>query len=56
MRGQFIGTPKNSAFTDLPLDMATVQVAPDTESQPVHPTKIESVAGVAVSVTGVPSR
>src|SRR5882672_8731287 len=53
---QFIGTPRNSAFTVLPADMVTVQLLPDTESQPVHPMKTESSAGVAVSVTAVPSR
>jgi hypothetical protein len=32
----------------------TVQLAPDTEEQPIQLLKIESVPGVAVSVTVVP--
>src|SRR5438309_7303291 len=32
--------------------IVTVQVVPETESHPVHPVKIESGPGVAVSVTG----
>jgi hypothetical protein len=46
----YIGTPRNSAFTDLPADMVTVQVFPDTESQPCPTTRIERAPGVAVSV------
>ena len=34
--------------------MVTVQVVPEDESQPVHPSKSDSTAGVAVSVTTVP--
>ena len=31
-----------------------VQVVPETESHPVHPSNTESIAGVAVRVTTVP--
>jgi len=34
--------------------MVTVQVVPEDESQPVHPSKTDRNAGVAVSVTTVP--
>ena len=39
------------AVTDLDDDIETVHVAPETESQPVHPVKSEFAAGAAVSVT-----
>ena len=39
------------AVTDRALLIATVQVAPETESQPVHPVKIESTPAAAVNVT-----
>jgi hypothetical protein len=42
------------AVTFLFVFIATVHVIPLTESQPVHPLKIESSAGDAVSVTTVP--
>ena len=34
--------------------MLRVQVVPEAESQPLHPSNTESRAGVAVSVTTVP--
>jgi len=34
--------------------MPTVQVVPETESQPVQPLKMESRSGLAVRVTTVP--
>src|SRR5216117_983133 len=40
------------AVTERALLIVTVQVAPETESQPVHPVKIESMPAAAVSVTG----
>src|SRR3954468_7923133 len=42
-----------SADTDLPLDIATVQADPLTESQPVQPVKIDPNDAVGVSVTTV---
>jgi hypothetical protein len=39
------------AVTERALAIATVQVVPETESQPVHPVKIESTPTAAVSVT-----
>ena len=42
------------AVTRLLLFMTTVHVIPDTVSQPLQPVKIDSIAGVAVSVTVVP--
>ena len=36
------------------LPIVSVHVAPDTESQPVHPVKFESTPGAAVSVMAVP--
>ena len=41
------------AATDFADPIVTVQVAPETESHPVHPVKIDVMAGVAVSVTTV---
>ena len=41
-------------MTDLALLMVTVQVAPDTASQPLQFVKTDPPAGVAVSVTTVP--
>jgi hypothetical protein len=43
-----------SAVTDLAALMVTVQVAPLTVSQPLHPVNSESSAGDAVNVTVVP--
>ena len=43
------------AVTDLAAFILTVQVAPETASQPVQPLKLDPVAGVAVSVTAVPT-
>ena len=41
-------------MTVLPARIVTVQVMPETESQPLHPVKMESKpVGVAVSVTAV---
>jgi len=40
--------------TDRAALMATVQVVPETASQPLQPVKREPKAGVAVSVTVVP--
>src|SRR5438132_1707159 len=52
------GTPccrLNVAVTDFgPLPSVTVQVAPETPSHPLQPTKTEPWLGVAVSVTVVP--
>ena len=45
----------NVAVTDLAAFMVTVQVAPETESQPVQLVKLDPVAGVAVRVTTVPT-
>jgi hypothetical protein len=45
----------NVAVTDLAAFMVTVQVAPETESQPVQLVKFDPVAGVAVRVTTVPT-
>jgi hypothetical protein len=45
----------NVAVTDLGAFMVTVQVAPDTESHPLQLVKLDPVAGVAVSVTTVPT-
>jgi hypothetical protein len=42
------------AVTDLARFMATVQVVPDTVSQPLQPLKVERNAGAALSVTTVP--
>jgi len=42
------------AVTDLARFMATVQVVPETESQPFQPLKMERNAGAARSVTTVP--
>jgi len=42
------------AVTDLAALMATVQVVPETVSQPLQPMKVEPKAGVAVMVTTVP--
>jgi hypothetical protein len=42
------------AVTDLARFMATVQVVPDTVSQPLQPVKVERNAGEALSVTTVP--
>ena len=45
----------NVAVTDFgPLPSVTVQVAPETPSHPLQPTKTEPWLGVAVSVTVVP--
>lgn len=41
----------NVAATDRLLVMVTVHVAPDAESQPVHPVKVESDPAAAVNVT-----
>jgi hypothetical protein len=43
----------NAAVTDRAALIVTVHVAPETESHPVHPAKIESAPGAAVSVTEV---
>jgi hypothetical protein len=48
------GTPRKFAVTDLAAFMVTVQLAPETASQPLHPVKREPRAGLAVSVTFVP--
>jgi len=45
----------NVAVTDLGAFIWTVQVAPDTESQPLQLVRSDPVAGVAVSVTTVPT-
>jgi len=50
-----MGSPRNFAFTDLAAFIATVQLAPETASQPLHPVKREPRAGRAVSVTVVPA-
>jgi len=42
------------ALTERAAVMLTVQVVPETASQPVQPVKSEFAAGVAVSVTAVP--
>jgi len=42
------------AVTDLAEFMFTVQVVPETESQPFQPVKVERKAGVARRVTTVP--
>jgi len=42
------------AVTVLARFMATVQVVPDTLSQPLQPVKVERNAGAALSVTTVP--
>jgi hypothetical protein len=42
------------AVTDLAAFMFTVQVAPETASQPSQPMKKESKFGLAVRVTTVP--
>ena len=43
------------AVTDLAAFMVTVQVAPETVSQPLQPLKLDPVPGVAVRVTTVPT-
>ena len=45
----------NVAVTDLATFMVTVQVAPETASQPVQPVRLDPTAGAAVSVTTVPT-
>ena len=42
------------AVTDRAALMVTVQVAPETVSQPLQPVKVDPPAGVAVRVTTVP--
>ena len=42
------------AVTDRAALMATVQVVPETASQPLQPVNVDPVAGVAVRVTTVP--
>jgi len=42
---------RNEAVTDLARFVATVQVWPETVSQPVHPVNPDNRAGLAVSVT-----
>jgi len=42
------------AVTDLAEPMVTVQVVPETASQPLQPLKTESRSGVTVSLTTVP--
>ena len=42
------------AFTHLTALIVTVQVVPETVSQPLQPVKMEPRAGVAVRVTAVP--
>jgi hypothetical protein len=42
------------AVTELAELMVTVQVVPETASQPLQPLKRESRSGVAVRVTSVP--
>ena len=44
----------NVAVTDFAALIATVQVVPETELQPVQPPKCEPPAAAAVSVTVVP--
>jgi len=44
----------NVAVTNLAALMVTVQLLPETESQPVQPVRLDPVAGAAVSVTIVP--
>ena len=44
----------NLAVTVLPSRIVTVQVIPDTVSQPVQPEKIDRKAGLAVRVTTAP--
>jgi hypothetical protein len=46
--------PRKLAVTDRAALMATVQVVPETASQPLQPAKVEPKAGVAVRVTTVP--
>ena len=41
---------RNAAVTDLARFVATVQVRPDTESQPLHPVKPDRRPGLAVKV------
>ena len=41
-------------MTDLPPFMVTLQVVPETASQPLQPAKVEPETGVAVRVTTVP--
>jgi hypothetical protein len=43
----------NTAVTDRPALIVTLQVAPATESHPVHPAKFESAPGDAINVTAV---
>ena len=45
----------NVAVTVLAAFMVTVHVAPDTASHPVQAVKLDPTAGVAVSVTTVPT-
>jgi hypothetical protein len=52
-RGNFLSV--NVAVTALSALMVTVQVAPLTESHPVHLVKSDPVAGAAVRVTTVPT-
>ena len=48
------GTPWKVAVTDRSAPIVTVQVEPETVSQPLQPVNKESVSGVAVRVTTVP--
>jgi len=45
---------KKPAVIDLAPFMVTVQVAPETESHPLHPVNVDPSRGVAVRVTTVP--
>ena len=42
------------AVTDRDAFMVTVQVVPETPSQPLQPPKVDPLLGLAVSVTSVP--
>ena len=45
----------NVALTVVAALTVTVQVAPDTESHPVHPANVDRLSGVGVNVTAVPT-
>ena len=42
------------AVSDFAAFIVTVQVAPEARSHPLHPAKLEPIAGWAVRVTGMP--
>jgi hypothetical protein len=46
---------RNDACTDLTRSILTVQVVPETASQPLHPANPESIDGVASRITVVPN-